>query len=121
MPDETIVPTPFNIYAEIKLAIADQSPKVKTQIIQSYVDKELTRFLEATSKALEALEGFKSEAKKIKADVTTYNLDGTVANESYSKAAVDKSKELKEKITKYENAIDQALVQNDFKKVLELK
>ena len=112
---------PFNIFSEVKSAIEKQTPVVKGQVIQSLVDKELSRFQAAVLKVMELLAPAKGEVKKFeKPDTITYNLDGTEKDKSYSKATLDSFKAANEKVKKIEDALEQALVHNDYKKVLEL-
>lgn len=111
----------FNFHVAVKEAIAEATPQVKDRLIQVYVEKELLRFQEAIARAITHLDSAKNDLKKIKPDVQSYNEDGEVTSNSYSKDVAESLKSTRTKVAKLEEAVKAALVDNDYSKVLNLK
>lgn len=108
---------------QIKIAeqITNIAPKVEDSIVAVFVERELEKRSTATVKVLDDLLKLESTLKKIRPDVKTYDADGKVTSESYSKAKADELKKTKERITKYTNALSKALEEGDFENVYNIK
>ena len=122
MSEETTTPeekaTEKHAYS-IKQIIADKlkasAPIVKESIIQQLVDAEiLVRKELIITKGLNKLDELNKELKKLKPDNISYDSEGKVLSETWTKAAVDNAKKIKDTITKVENAIEKALTENNY-------
>lgn len=96
-------------------------PTVREKVVDLMVDQEIDRRVKAVSALVTKLDEINTNLKKIdRADVETFNQDGTVATSSFTKARLEEIKKAKEQATKIEKALDQAFENNDFQKVFEL-
>ena len=102
----------------INTAVAERlaaiAPEVTSKVIDHLVTKELNRRSEAVINGLGELDKLKSEQKKLKPDVISYNEDGSVASSNWSKAKLEEKNKVDQKIAKLGKAIDKALVENDY-------
>lgn len=84
------------------------STKVVDAVVESLVQAEIKRRADALEKVLKLHEDTTKELRKIKPDQITYNLDGSKATETYSKAVSDNNKKLNDKLKKIEKTIVEA-------------
>lgn len=101
--------------------IATLNPKVEEAVTKVLVERELNKRSDAIVVVLDTLSKLENDLKKIKPDQISYDLDGKVTAETYSKAKSEEHKKLKEKIAKYTSAINKALEKADFGDVYNLK
>lgn len=98
---------------EIQKKIAEQiggiSPKVADDVVEALVNRELSKRSAAIVQALDGLSELEKQLKRTKPDQASYNADGSVASETFSKSKLDELLKLKGKIEKYIKAIDKAL------------
>lgn len=106
----------------IKVAeqIASAGPAILGKVIDKLATVEIEKRADALLNAVNAAVATKRELQKVKPDNVTYDGEGKVASETYSKAKIDEKKKLQEKLAKIEAAVEKA-VGGDFSKVLELK
>lgn len=110
---------------EIKNEIAERlvgsSGVVKEKVIDILFQKELDRRTDACLKVIEKLAELDKQYKKEnKPDIETYNEDGTVDKQTYSKEKAEALRRLREQRSNLDAALKKALEHNDFSKVLEL-
>jgi hypothetical protein len=102
----------------IAVAVADRiskiAPAVTDKVIEHLVNKELMRRSEAVINGMSELDKLKNEARKMKPDMISYNLDGSIASSTWSKAKLDEKNKADQKIEKITKAIDKALTDNDY-------
>jgi hypothetical protein len=99
---------------EVADLIKGSSDKVKTIVRDKFVNDEINKRADLLSRLIVALNTFRKEALKVRADVVTYNESGEKQSESWSKAQLDKKKKADEKIGKAEKAFEKALNDNDY-------
>lgn len=103
---------------QISILVAERikniAPEVSDKVVEHLVAKELNRRSEAVINGFGELDKMKSDLKKTKPDVVTYNIDGTVASSNWTKAKLEEKNKLEQKMEKLTKAIDKALVDNDY-------
>jgi hypothetical protein len=75
-------------------------------IVDNIVQKQMEERAKNVAKGFEALDSFQKALLKIRPDIVTYNVDGSVNSALYSKEVYNKKNKLEEKITKLTNVID---------------
>lgn len=109
------------IRKDYKAGLADSNVKAREHIVKDLVDKEVRRRAEAAQKVFDLCEATQNELRRIKPTFGGYDLQGKGVGEPvYTQEQAKKHKELTEKVTKYEKALEKALVEGDFSKVFEL-
>ena len=103
----------------INVAVAEKIAAVGSKsavdaVVELLVKTEVNRRADALEKALKLHEETFRELRKVKPDQVTYNLDGTKATETYSKAAIDSNKKLNEKLAKIDKAVVNATDNNQW-------
>jgi hypothetical protein len=88
--------------------IATLGPTVQDGVVSVLVEQVKEKRIKAVLTALSLLEDTQKELKKIKPE-QTFDGDGKVLTEFYTKATTEARKKLTEKITKIETALTQAL------------
>lgn len=91
--------------------------RIKNIFIEKQVNDEINRRAGLLANLVTAMTKFKRECNKFKADLLTYNLDGSVASESFSKKVVDERKKALEKLAKAEKILAKAINDNDYSNV----
>lgn len=90
--------------------IAALSPAVEAKVIEHFVQKEADRRADAIIKGIDKLTDLTRERRKTeKGDIISYNSDGSVATQTYSKDRLEANKKADEQIQKLAKAIDKAL------------
>jgi lysine/ornithine N-monooxygenase len=117
---EVVAPGGFNIHAAVKEAVAASTAGIKDKVVNLFVEKELKKLEDAVLKAIADLDTARQEVRKIKPDVETFDADGKVVTTGYHKATLETIKKAKEKVAKLDAAVQAALVDNDYSKVLKL-
>ena len=94
---------------------------VKSNILDTLYNNELRTRTDACLKVLTKIEEKEKELKKLKvSDNNIYDEKGTVVAGGYSKARVEDIRKTSEDLDKLNKALESALENNDFTKVLEL-
>lgn len=109
-----------SLQAKVAEKISTIAPVVEDKIIDALVAREVNRRSDALTKAIDDLNKMEGEQRRIKPDQVQYNEDGSVKDQSYSKAKIEELKKLKQKIEKYTNAINKALDKADYGDVYNL-
>ncbi len=89
--------------------IGGSNPKVVETVVEKLADVEIQKRIAAVVSAIDHGNKLRRELNKIKPDNTTYNADGSVQAESWTKATLENKKKLIEKAAKLEKAIELAL------------
>jgi hypothetical protein len=106
------------LLAEVADKIKGSGDAVRQRLVDAMVEKELAQRVELLDKAFQKRFELLTGLRKIdRADQETYNADGSVATQSYTKARLDEIKKAKEALEKHENALEKALTSNDFSKL----
>ena len=94
---------------------------VKNNVLDTLYNNELKTRTDACLKVLTKIEEKEKELKKLKvSDNNIYDEKGTVVAGGYSKARVDDIKKASDELERLNKALENALENNDFTKVLEL-
>lgn len=111
----------LSLQTKVAEMIKTNAPQqVEDKIIAALVDREVNRRSDALTKAIDNLSKMEGERKRIKPDNVSYNEDGTVKDQSYSKAKTEEIKKLDQKIDKHTKAITKALENQDYGDVYNL-
>lgn len=103
-----------SVQVKVAETIANISPKVEDKVVDVLVDREVKRRSDALVSALDKLDKMEKELLKIKADQISFDEDGKVVSQTYSKAKKEEKDKLSQKITKAVNAINKALEKGDY-------
>lgn len=109
----------INVAVAEKIA-ATGSKTAVDMVVDSLVKTEVNRRADALEKGLKLHEDTFRELRKVKPDQVTFNLDGTKATETYSKAVIDNNKKLNEKLAKIEKAVVNATDNNQWSDLFNL-
>lgn len=118
-PAEVRKTTVVDLHTDVASVVAEKSKELRAALVTSLADQELEVRGKALMSVYDEIVKTKAEIKKVKPDHETYNLDGTTASATYSKAKVEEVKKLNDKLAKLEKAFSLAVDQNDFSKVKE--
>lgn len=111
----------MELKAKVAERLATAGATVKDAVVDHLYKEELDRRTNAALKAVSKLEDLEKQLRKAnKPDQVQYDGEGKEVSSSYSKAVVDELKKLREEKAKYEGALNKALEENDFSKLLEL-
>lgn len=110
----------ITVHTAVVARIKELAPSVEQKLIDHLAQIEITRRSDVLIKTWENLDKLEKMFKKLNADIKTYNEDGTVKDESYSKARLDERNKTSGKIDKWKKAIDKALTDKDFADVYNL-
>lgn len=113
----TVVSPLFELNEAVNTLIKDAGPKIKTLFIEKQVTDEINRRAGLLAGLVVAMTKFKRELNKFKPDNISYDVNGAVISESYSKKTVDDRKKAIEKLAKAEKALGRALNENDYSTV----
>jgi hypothetical protein len=112
----------MTIREEVAESLNTSNVVVKETIVTQLVKIEIDKRVTAVSSALTSLDSSNKELSKLnKPDLQTFDSEGKVLSESFSKDRVETRKKLKEQIAKIDLAIKEALENNNFEKVFNLK
>lgn len=106
---------------EIRSVIAERlkysTGSVSDRVVDALVEKELAKRVELILAALGERDRLKKEQNKLKPDNVSYDADGKIVGESFSKGRLDELNKNKAQLEKLEKAIDAALTDGDFSKL----
>lgn len=106
------------LLAEVADKIKGSGEAVRQRLVAAMVEKEVSQRVDLLDKAFQKRFELLTALRKVdRADQETYNADGTVATQSYTKARLEEIKKAKEALEKHENALEKALTSNDFSKL----
>lgn len=121
---ETPTPTPVSaivtLNQEVAEAIKGSGDVIKNAVKAKFVQDEVNRRTDLLTRLIVAINTFRKEGYKLKADQISYNADKSIASETWSKAQLDKRQKFDEKMAKAEKVFEAALNNNEYDKVEEV-
>ena len=102
---------------EVAEALKTSGAGIRETVKQKFITDEVNRRAELLLRLVVAINNFRKEGFKIKADLVSYNAEGGVANEGWSKPQLDKRKKFTEKMEKAEKVFEKAVNESDFSQV----
>lgn len=110
-----------SVHQKIATQIAELAPSVEETVVNTLVERELTKRSEAVVQCMDTLAKLEGDLRKIKPDQVSFDSDGKIISESFSKNRFEEKKKLIERIGKYTNAVTKAIEKADFSDVYNLK
>jgi len=110
-----------SVHEKIASQIVELAPRVEDDVVEVLVERELTKRTEAIVQCMDTLAKMEGDLRKIKPDQASYDGDGKVISESFSKNRFEEKKKLIERIGKFTAAITKAIEKADFSDVYNLK
>jgi hypothetical protein len=109
----------------IEEAVAGRFAKLGGEVadaaINILVEKELDKRKVQVVSAFSEYDELQKRLRRLdKGDVLSYNGDGSVATQAFSKQRLDELKKVRERMAKLEKALEDAIANSDFKKLNEL-
>lgn len=112
--------TPSTVREAVAAKLANSGDQVAANIISQLADVELGRREKLILSALTKLDALDKDAKKIRPDQKSLDVDGKVITETYSSAKFEELKKSRETLERWNAAIDKALNLCDYTKLTEL-
>lgn len=106
------VPVAIQIRNEVKELV--QTADIRSRVVASLVEAESASRADILSAALIERKKLEGEIRKVKPEVKTYDIDGNVTSETYTKQQVDDLKKLKDKLSKLDKELSKALTEADY-------
>lgn len=104
--------------AEVSEKIKGSGEVIRQRLVDAMVEKELAQRVEVLDKAFaKRFELIAALNKVNRADEVKKDADGKVIFESWSDARREEVKKAKEALEKHENALEKALISNEFSKL----
>lgn len=97
-----------------EVASVASTPAILDSVVKSLVSQEINRRSDALLKVINQAFSLKKELYKVKPDILSYNVDGTVAQAAWSKPKLEEKKKLEEKLDKLDRAIAKAVEKGDY-------
>ena len=94
--------------------IKTSAPAVEAKVVEALVQREVNRRSEAIIKVMDQIQRDTNKRYRIKADIVTYNADGSVASALYSKDAIESLAKLNKQIEKMSAAVAKALEKEEY-------
>lgn len=120
-----VQPVPVNSYCSI---IAQSRERIKTsgtevvsRLVNELVDIEVQARVKALREAVSAREVAEKTLNKIQPDQASYDANGNVVSNTFSKAKLEELRKAKENLKKIDEAIDKAVMNGDFSQVKNIK
>lgn len=117
--ENVTVPGGMDVLKDVAEQIKNSQPEVRKRLVAVLVDRELDNRVSLLDKALTKRAECERELHKARPDQISYDVDGRVVSENYSKAKFEERKKLLEQQNKLETALTGALG-GDFKKLKEI-
>ncbi len=106
------------LLADIAAGIKDSGAAVAERYVTRSVEKEVEARVDLLEKAVQKrFELLAALGKVNRADAVTFDADGKEASATYTKPRLEEIKKAKEALAKHEEALDKALVGNDWSKL----
>lgn len=105
---------------EVAEAIKGSGDVIKNAVKAKFVQDEVNRRTDLLTRLIVAINTFRKEGYKLKADQISYNADKSIASETWSKGQLDKRQKFDEKMAKAEKVFEAALNNNEYDKVEEV-
>jgi len=106
------------LLADIAAKVKDSGPAVVEKYLAASVQKEIDSRVDLLDKAIQKrFELLGALGKVNRPDVVTYDAEGKEASGTYTKPRLEEIKKAKEALEKHENALEKALISNDWSKL----
>jgi hypothetical protein len=102
---------------EVSAVIKSSGPVVRQSVIDKFVDEEIKRRSDLLTRLVIAINAFRKQGSKFKPDLVTYDGDGKVTSEGWTKGLLDQKKKFTEKLDKADKAFEKALNDGDYNNV----
>lgn len=110
-----------SLLSEVSEKISASGPVVWGRVVDLLTEKEVSNRVNLLEQALQKRNEMLKDLRKLeKADIQTFDANGKVLTESFSKSAAENLKKAREQLGKMENALTLALEKNDFSKLKEV-
>lgn len=106
------IPVAIQIRDEVKNKV--KTADIRSRVVATLVEAESASRAELLSAALVERKKTEAEIRKINPEVKTYDEDGKVLSETYTKQQVDDRKKLKDKLAKVDKEISKAITDADY-------
>jgi predicted transcriptional regulator len=112
------VSTNFNVRAQVAQTLADVGKEqVRAAVVAKLVQDEVQSRTELVLKNLNDLSRLRNDLKKIKPDQQSFDAQGKIVSETYSKSKLDELNKTNEQIAKLEKGLELALEKDDYSKL----
>ena len=111
----------ISVQQKIATQIAELAPSVEETVVNTLVERELAKRSEAVVQCMDTLAKLEGDLRKTKPDQVSFDNDGKIISESFSKSKFEEKKKLIDRIGKYTSAITKAIEKADFSDVYNLK
>jgi len=120
MPDEITQPKPLAIVIASEVKESLSKFNIRRLAVDQLVDEEAKVRTNLIVKALSERRKAEQDVRKTKPDNTTYDAEGNVKEESFTKAKIDELKKIKERIAKIDKSLTEAIDKADYKELKNL-
>lgn len=118
MNNETKTTTALDqINETIKTSISGAGDSIRSIVIKGFVEAEVNRRADLLAKLVTAINNFRKEGFKIKADLIGRDAEGKVVREEWSKEKFEEKKKFLEKLNKAEKAFENALSNGEYNNI----
>jgi len=88
----------ISVQQKIATQIAELAPSVEEAVVNTLVERELTKRSEVVVQCMDTLGKLEGDLRKIKPDQVSYDSDGKIISESFSRNKFEEKKKLIERI-----------------------
>jgi hypothetical protein len=103
-----------SVSIEKQIAVLVSADAVREEAIEQLAGAEISSRTNLVVQAIKSLRTLADELKRVKPDQASYNDKGEVVSESFSKQAIESRNKLQARIEKLEDALKQAVEENEF-------
>lgn len=100
--------------------IAGSSPVVQDKVVAHFASKEVARRADLIVSAMDAWQEAQNQLKKVKPDQQSFDTNGTLVAETFSKQKLDERNTLTRKTADLTAAVEEALNNNNYDKLTKL-
>lgn len=111
-----------NVKELVANKLVESAPAVRGRVLDLLVGQEQEKRVKAVVKVISDLDEARKTGAKIKPDASTFDRDGKVVSEAYTKATTELVKKNKELVARLETALNEALDEQtpNFDKLLKI-
>ena len=111
--------TGSSVLAEVADVLKGSSQGVRTRLVGALVERELSKRVDTLDKALVKRRELVKDLEKIRAE-DTFDAEGTKVPGTFTKAQNEQRKKAKERLTKFDAALERAFAGEGFDKLSQL-
>lgn len=109
--------TVLNLKEKVGEYIINASSSIFDGVVETLANEEIRKRTDLVLQTIKKINEIKSDLAKIKPDNTSYDIEGKILQQSYTKDTLEKKKKLTEHHDKLSNALDKAFNETDFSKL----